>query len=186
MSSVSFATQLSTGLIGESHVARWLNRGGWHVLPAYEKELNSGKGPRFYTATRGPLVTPDMLIIRDTDIRWVECKAKNAFAWHRNSEAWTTGIDHHHWEQYLLVRETVPFPLWLFFIQKRGVAKDTPEGMVSPSGLFGQEILILKDCVDHEWFWPGGKGMVYWKIDSLKKLAELDNVVPPCREVVRA
>jgi len=47
---MSFAKNLSMGKIGESRIARWLNRRGLHVIPVYEKEVSEGKGPTLFAA----------------------------------------------------------------------------------------------------------------------------------------
>ena len=61
------------------------------------------------------------------------------------------------------------------FLHRPGCrAKDTPDGMVSPCGLYGENILVLQSCVDHECppnrFCPSG--MVYWQESSLRKLSQ--------------
>lgn len=178
MSATSFNDTLHTGLIGESLIARWLNARRWNVLPAYQVEVDNGKGPRFYTATAGALVTPDMLAIRDGQVWWVEAKTKSAFTWHRLTETWQTGIDRRHWLEYLKVREITPFPIWLLFLHRPDkAAKDTPSGKISPSGLYGQEIGYLCEHVDHEHENHGPTGMVYWQEQSLTKIATYREVV---------
>ena len=61
--------------------------------------------------------------------------------------------------------------LWLMFLHKGGVAKDSP---LSPSGLYGGEILYLKNHICHESDKWGKSGMVYWNINTLEKLANYD------------
>lgn len=172
-----FKQTLEEGLLGEGHIARWLNRRGWNVLPAYQVELDTGKGPRFYTADAGALVTPDILAIRGGQIWWVEAKTKSAFTLYRKDNTIQTGIDRRHWQEYLKVREVTPFPIWLLFLHKPGqsLAGD-PLGRISPCGLFGEEIGVLCDCVDHESDKHGPTGMVYWRLESLQKLGEYADV----------
>ena len=67
------------------------------------------------------------------------------------------------------------FPLWLMFLQGDGIAKDTPEGKVSPTGLYGQKIEVLKKCVDHT-SEKYAKGMVYWTYSVLKLHATLEEI----------
>lgn len=169
-----FADNLAAGLIGESEVAQWLIDRGWTVLPAYEKEIGTGKGPRLYTA-EGPVVSPDMLIFnRQRKIWWVECKTKQAFSWHRNTETWQTGIDLHHWREYQRVQRLTPFDICLLFLHRFGnMAKDTPQGKVSPSGLFGNTITRLLDTVDHVSGRHGASGMVYWNESALHRIADV-------------
>lgn len=166
--------------MGESIIAKWLNRCGWNVLPAYEVETHSGKGPRLFTVERGKLITPDMLIFKNRNIRWIEAKTKSAFTWHRISESFQTGIDRRHWQSYISVSEVTPFPVWLLFLHEPGQnAKDTPAGMKSPSGLYGQEITKLCENVDHEHKNHGRSGMVYWRESVLLKLCTYEEVIAP-------
>ena len=67
--------------------------------------------------------------------------------------------------------------MWLMFLHKEGnSAKDTPSGMISPSGLYSQEIGKLKDTIDHEHKNHGPSGMVYWRESSLIKICEYGEV----------
>ena len=177
---MSFTEKLQKGQLGESLIAKWLNRGGWNVLPAYDIEVQSGKGPRLFTATRGQLITPDMLVFRHKSIVWVEAKTKSAFTWHRLSQTFQTGIDLRHWKSYISVSEVTPFPVWLLFLHKPGnTAKDTPSEKTSPSGLYGQELTRLQKTTDHEHPNWGRSGMVYWQEKSLLKLADYNEITEP-------
>ena len=172
---MSFERSLCEGILGESIIVRWLNRQGCHVLPAYEIEQSHGKGPRLYTAKQ-QLISPDLLCWNGHEQFWIEAKTKSAFTWHRLSETWQTGIDRRHWHHYQKVEETMGIPVWLLFLHKPGnLAKDTPEGMQSPHGLYGESLAKLKDNVHHEHSNHGSSGMVYWELETLTKYA---NVMP--------
>ena len=177
MSAISFDDALRAGKIGEGMIARWLNRRGWNVLPAYEVEMESGKGPRFYTVEAGALVTPDILAIKGGQIWWVEAKTKSAFTFYRVRESIQTGIDRRHWYEYLKVRDLTLFPIWILFLHKPGqkLAGD-PDERISPSGLYGEEIGFLQRCIDHESERHGATGMVYWREASLRKIASYESV----------
>jgi hypothetical protein len=176
---MSFAQTLQIGLAGEGRISRWLNKRGLTVLPAYEVELNHGKGPRLFAPGR-KLICPDLLAFNAEKIIWFEAKTKTAFTWHRLTGSWQTGIDLRHWKEYLAVNVVTPFPVWLLFLHEaNGSAKDTPVGLVSPSGLFGNEIGVLARAVDHESQNHGPSGMVYWRISALKKIAGI-NEIPEC------
>jgi len=172
----SFTENLVEGRIGEGQIALWLNSRGWNVLPAYEIEIETGKGPRFFTAKQGQLVTPDLLVFKSQEIMWVEAKRKSAFTWYRKTNGFQTGIDKRHWEHYLEVKAVSQFPLWLLFLHGPGEAKDTPEGKVSPSGLYGGEIDVLQQSIDHTSDRWGASGMVYWRKESLTMLATYENL----------
>lgn len=104
---------------------------------------------------------------------WVEAKTKTAFTWYRKTKTWQTGIDKRHWEEYKQVADGVDIPVWLLFLHRVGnTAKDTPEGMKSPSGLFGNNIVKLQATVDHISSKWGTSGMVYWDIASLVLLVD--------------
>lgn len=174
MSSVSanqFEARLEQGKTGESLIARWLQRRGYNVLPAYEKEENEHKGPRIFSATRD-LVAPDLLafgapkgVVR---VFWAEAKSKAAFTWHRITGTYQDGIDRRHWLDYLELRRRMLWDLWLLFLHAPGgLAKDNPPNMVPPSGLFGGEVLQLAKCIDHESDKYGDGGMVYWRCEDL-------------------
>lgn len=172
----TFSSRLSEGLIGEGVIAKWLIGRGYNVLPAYQVEVNSGKGPRVFTAA-GQFVSPDMLCFNNTRTIWCEAKTKSAFTWHRNSGTWQTGIDMRHWEHYKVIAKISPWPVWLLFLHKPGSqAKDTPEGKESPTGLYGNSVTVLRDCIHHDSDRYGPSGMVYWCVDSLRLIAEYSEV----------
>lgn len=175
---MSFDKQLAIGLLGESHIARWLNGRGWNILPAYQTEIHTGKGPRLFMATHKQLVTPDMLAFRTNEIRWFEAKTKSAFAWNRQRQEWVTGIDKRHWLDYIEVNRETGWPLWILFLHKPGYkAKDTPPGKISPSGLYGQDVMRLIAKLNHESDRHGSSGMVYWLEKDLLRICDYDVVV---------
>ena len=46
--------------MGESLIARWFRERGYNILPVYETELNTGKGPRVFAA-QCEIVAPDLI-----------------------------------------------------------------------------------------------------------------------------
>jgi hypothetical protein len=169
----TFERTLHRGRIGEGKIASWLlTRGQCRaVLPAYEIEIESGKGPRLFF-TRVEFVTPDMLVFGSHGMFWVEAKTKTAFTWYRKNGTWQDGIDLRHWEHYLEVHQRTGIDIWLFFLHgDAGRAKNTPLDKYPPSGLFAQTIKKLRTCVDHTSYRHGTSGMVYWNIDSFRYVA---------------
>jgi hypothetical protein len=164
---MQFKQALEFGKTGESVIANFMKSRGLNVLPVYEKTDNEYKGPALYCSDGKSLTAPDMLCFGNK-VLWVEAKHKNAFSWHRNSQRWVTGIDAHHFAQYLKVRDVSGWPVWLMFLHREGTAIDTPDGMVSPSGLFGNDITFLENNVNHTHQNWGRHGMVYWAHDKLK------------------
>ena len=163
-----FNQRLKEGNIGESQIARWLQYRGHHVLPIYEIEKNQYAGPAFYSSSGESIIAPDLLAIKNRSVVWIEAKHKNAFTWHRITQRFVTGIDLHHYEQYQKIMRIVDWPVWLLFLHKGGVAKDSPK---SPSGLFGNDLSYLVENENHRHANWGKHGMVYWSENHLKKLA---------------
>ena len=169
----AFNKPLVIGRVGESRIARWLIRQGYSVLPVYEKEMDSGKGPQLFTLDR-QLIAPDMLAFKDSDVRWIEAKTKTVFSWHRKTERWVTGIDLKHYRHYIEVALRSPWPVWLLFLHEQ--ARTNEGNGICPTGLFGNELLCLADKENHQSDRWGNGGMVYWAHDTLKLLAKLENV----------
>jgi len=182
----NFETSLEGGKVGESLIALWLMSQGYSVLPVYEKQTGDYKGPTLFQMER-TLVAPDMLVMGSERTFWVEAKHKSAFSWNRTRERWTTGIDLHHYEHYMSVQESTPFPVWMYFLHKPGnEAKDTPDQLKgkSPTGLFARPLSYLSQHEDHQWTKPmrgQQHGMVYWDSNCLLWLAgyeELERLRP--------
>lgn len=174
---LQFYQTLRHGKIGEGLIANWLKSRGWHIQPVYEKELHTGKGPQIYTASNTQLVAPDMLVFNGLGcFKWVEAKTKSAFSWNRTLSIWVTGIDLRHYKDYLEVARLSTLPVCLMFLHLDGEAKDTPNGMMSPTGLYYGDITYLSKNESHrsdKW----ANGMVYWDYHTLKKIAELQDVL---------
>ena len=176
---MNFQANLETGKTGESLIARYLLRFGYSVLPTYETADAGHKGPVLYSAISGALVAPDMLAFKGRQVLWIEAKHKASFTWHRKTGEWVTGIDLHHYQQYLTIQNERPeWPVWLLFLHRDGIAKDTPAGKISPTGLFGNPLSYLMRNEHHRHADYGTGGMVYWGIDALKFLAPLADILP--------
>lgn len=176
---LAFRQQLAVGQIGESQIAAWLRARGYSVLPVYETEINTGKGPRLFTP-HGESIAPDMLVMRGTDIRWIEAKHKTVFSWWRIGACWETGIDIRHYEEYLSIDAQHPYPVWLLFLHTSSVpdARDMPYcPPACPIGLFGGRLSRLRTLVSHTSDRHGKSGMVYWKHTDLQLIAALDEVI---------
>lgn len=175
MSVAPFDVKLAEGRVGESLIASFLRSRGVNILPVYEIEQPNGKGPRVFASDNRQLVAPDMFAFASGGrCMWVEAKHKDAFTWHRNSQKWTTGIDRYCYEDYLELRRKSGINVYLMFLHRGGQAKDSPPS--SPSGLFMGELDYLSRHVNHRHANFGKSGGVFWAIDTLKKLATLDEV----------
>ena len=172
---MAFRDSLETGKVGESLIAKWLLRRGNSVLPVYEIAENQFKGPSLYSA-QGRFIAPDMAVLRGGGFIWVEAKHKSAFTWHRQTQRFVTGIDRSHYHAYIEVGKITSAQVWLFFLHRDGTAKDTPAGLISPTGLFCGEIQYLAKHINHEHDGWGRSGMVYWAAQSLRLIAPLDEV----------
>jgi len=171
----SFERQLTFGKVGESLIAGWFKRKGYAVLPVYEIEAHTGKGPQVFLQT-AELIAPDMLCFMGQKVFWIEAKHKSVFSWHRITRRWVTGIDRRHYHDYLKVAEASPWPVWLMFLHRNDYTNEPPHNC--PSGLFGGELKRLKDNVNHEHDNWGKSGMVYWAHETLLQLATLEEVQP--------
>ena len=161
---------LNFGKAGESAIACWLRSIGRCVIPVYEKIIDEGKGPQLFLPDC-ELIAPDLLSVIGPKISWVEAKHKSAFSVYRNSGKLTTGIDLRHYLDYLEVAQRTPWPVWLLFLHEGGTAKG--DTRPTPSGLFGNNLLFLKEHEHHRWDSPA---MVYWEITSLLRLATAEEV----------
>ena len=164
---MNFDGQLKYGQVGESRIAEWLRARGNSILPVYEIEKQTGKGPRLFAPDR-QIIAPDMFVFKGSDAFWIEAKHKNAFTWHRITERWVTGIDLKHYEDYCVIDGYSPFPVWLMFLHEGGQAKDSPAD--SPKGLFGNKLKYLREHENHRHENWGNSGMVYWALNSLIRL----------------
>lgn len=167
--------EFQQGQAGETAIARWLRSRGRYVLPVYEKIIDDGKGPRLY-APNGRLVAPDLVVMSELGMTWVEAKHKSGWTWHRKTGRYTTGIDIRHYAHYLQVADGLGYPLWLMFLQAGEPTKDSPEN-ATPAGLYGGDIQKLRHCENHRSDKWGSSGMVYWSIDALTFLANYNDVV---------
>ena len=183
---MAFAERLAFGQIAESYIALWLRRKhGFSVLPVYEKEIDTGKGPRYFLP-QGELVAPDLLAIRFRDphrkdrILWIEAKHKTVFSWHRKTLQWVTGIDLHHYGDYLCIAKQTPWPIWLLFLHQsdQPAPYDVKYGCPKycPTGLFAGELLALSQRENHRHNNWGPHGMVYWNQNTLTLLATLEEI----------
>lgn len=163
-----FRESLEFGKAAETAIAKWLIGRGCKVLPAYEIVDAKFEGPRLF-CKEGNLVTPDLLVFADGGTCWIEAKHKTAFTWHRKTSRFVTGVDMHHWNDYLAVKEKTKLKCWILFNHLGGVAKDSPE---SPRGLFGGEVEFLQRNINHTHENWGRHGMVYWAHDKLKRLGD--------------
>ena len=171
--SSSFDDSLRWGKLGESAIAQWFKRKGYAVLPVYEKDTGDYKGPQVFCADRA-MAAPDLLCFKQAHVVWVEAKRKSVFSWYREKKQWETGIDLHHYEQYLELRERAPWELWLMFLHEQGDTKEWPHEC--PTGLFGRKISSLAQWESHRSMKHGPHGMVYWAHKDLHPLATLDEL----------
>lgn len=184
-----FDRQYERGLIAEGLIAAWLKYRGHAIMPAYQIEQTTGKGPQLFSA-EGEFVAPDILAFTHKGIHWIEAKHKSVFTWHRASGQWTTGVDLRHYVDYLRVSWRTKFPVWLMFYHRESVPSEIDRRYDCPSecptGLFGGELFRLVGSESHraKHFDPtrtgmvghGRSGMVYWSVDNLKLLATKDEI----------
>lgn len=177
LSSSAFQRKLAFGQVAESEIAKWIMHRGNIVLPIYDIEYDSGKGPRLFSDSR-QYIAPDLLVFGKNSPIWIEAKHKTVFSWWRKGRVWETGIDRRHYHEYLAVSEVIDWPVWIIFLHRCSTpaACDAQHCVGdSPTGLFGNTLKFLRDNISHQsdkW----AKGMVYWARDSLTQLATLDEL----------
>lgn len=178
------STEFRFGKLGESVIARWLIGRGNCILPVYEKQIDEGKGPQFFTP-QGEFVAPDMFVF--PAMVWLEAKHKSICTWHRNTQRWTTGIDLNHYEAYKRTQELSHRRVWLLFLHRSSVpdSQDIEVGCPSecPTGLFCGNLDYLAKNENHRHSNWGRHGMVYWDLDKLTKLAELGDLENTVRKL---
>ena len=186
---MSFQDKLATGKVGESLIAKYMMSRGHAVLPVYEIEKSSGKGPQLFARESG-FVAPDMMVFTANGAMFVEAKHKSVFTWHRSTSQWTTGIDLRHYGDYLRVAKRTQLPVWLMFYHREDMpdAKDVQHGCPDKcqTGLFGGELfgLLMKENHRSKPFDPGragfvghgNSGMVYWAESALARIASKEEV----------
>jgi len=176
----SFQQKLTEGQAGESLIARYLRRRGWKILPVYEKELDTGKGPRIFLSDdcpEGELIFPDLLGKKDSQVRFYEAKSKSTATFYRKKMRWQTGIDKNQYENYKRVQDSMGWPVWLLFLQFDGADNNAPAGAPPcPSGLF--YCPLDQPYSDEGFYWRNGKQypMIYWAISDLRRIATLAEV----------
>ena len=182
-----FRDAFATGRLSESRIARWLiHEEHWNVLPAYDLELPTGKGPRLFTP-EGELVVPDLLAMKlhgnECLLAWYEAKHKTHFTWYRRARCWQTGIDLRHYLDYLKVQEQTQREVYLCFFHERSTpsASDRANGSpsVCPTGLYRQSLHVLTAQEDHrgEYRRDGRRyPMVYWNERDLVRVATVEQV----------
>jgi hypothetical protein len=174
---MGFPENLRIGQLGESAIARWCRARGNSVLPVYEKEIDTGKGPRFFTP-ECQLVAPDMFVM--PSMQWVEAKHKSVFTWHRKTSRWVTGIDLNLYQDYQRVLEISRRSVWLLFLHRSATpdARDLEHGCPRecPTGLFGDSLKYLMHNENHRHGNHGRYGMVYWAHEKLTCHATIDEL----------
>lgn len=171
---MNFQTYLATGQVGESRIARWFQHRGFSVLPVYEKELHTGKGPRLFTP-HGQRIALDMFVFSGSgrQAAWIEAKHKSVFSWHRKTGQWVTGIDLRHYQDYLRIADETPWPVFLLFLHAQDRMDRRDEPWPCPTGLFGGPLQDLRRREHHRDMRWGASGMVYWAHGTLHQYATL-------------
>lgn len=177
---MSFEQDLQRGKVGEDVIVKWLRRRGNTVIPTCDV-LGGKSGPRLFTP-EAELIMPDLLVWKSGTTRWIEAKTKGHFTWHRMTRTWQTGIDQHHYEDYLRVWRNFneDWEIWLLFLHETATPSISDQlwgcPPLCPVGLFGNRISVLKDHVRPDPRW-GRHGMVYWRESDLQLLARSEDLV---------
>jgi hypothetical protein len=166
-----FQASLAWGQQAETEIAKWLLHKGAIILPVYDVECNSGKGPRVF-CKEAEYVAPDLFCWAKGKALWIEAKHKEVFTRYRIKDIWETGIDLRHYENYCKLRDIIGLSVWVFFLHKSKVPRPEDAKYLDcpaecPTGLFGREINDLRQNESHRSN-KHAHGMVYWSHDYLK------------------
>lgn len=179
---MTFNERLKRGKVAETKIANWLRfKCKYSIVPVYEIAEGQYKGPQVFTPD-AELVAPDMFAFKHEGVKWIEAKQKSIFSWYPARRAlkpnevqrWTTGIDRHHYLDYLRIALESPWPVWLLFYHTDIATNE--HGDKSPTGLFGNDLITLQDNRDHESPNWGKYGMIYWAHADLVPLATCEQV----------
>ena len=166
-----FKQQLEIGKTGETAISKFLISRGSSILPIYEIAENQFKGPGLYHEN-GDTVAPDMLCITNGKTVFIEAKHKAGATFFRKTQQFQTGIDLRHWEEYQKIKEITNIDVWILFLHRGEAVKDSE---AFSGGLYGNNITKLLETIDHISD-RHAKGMVYWNMGSLRKIATYEEV----------
>lgn len=185
---MSFQKNLAVGKVGESLIAKYMMSRGHAVLPVYEIEKSSGKGPQLFSQKEN-MVAPDMLVFTSKGVKFIEAKHKSVFTWHRITSRWVTGIDLRHYQDYIRISERTGIPVWLLFYHRESLPDEKDSHHCPkecPTGLFGEDLNILQRKENHRsqpidksrtgFLGHGNSGMVYWSEKTLIKIASKNEI----------
>ena len=166
--------------MAETRIARWLLSRGNILMPVYDIEIETGKGPRVFSRAF-QAAAPDLYVWNHNGAFWCEAKHKTVFTWYRKTKQWETGIDLHHWHHYERISSETKVPVWLLFLHELSTPdiKDRKHECCPdscPTGLFGEQMDVLHTKVSHTSGRYGRYGMVYWAHRDLRMLDTLENV----------
>jgi Holliday junction resolvase-like predicted endonuclease len=191
MSQPKYAQQDELGRFGENVVAYWLQSRGNSVVPL--RDIETGdifKGPRMTGPEGIEGACTDWLCTNRVKTVFIEVKTKRAFSWHRLRADWVTGIDQHYAEHYMMQRKNSSIPMWLLFLHLYPTPSDSDREHgcpdQCPTGLYGQEILVLANDIHHTSPNWGKGGMVYWSFPPLLKLETLEGLQPFIEKAAKA
>jgi len=167
----SFEKSLEVGKVGELMIQNWFESKGFCAFATCLMIGSDNKGPRVNMYNGQKRVAPDLLVFNDKKMYWIEAKNKNAFTYYRKTDTFQTGINLNHYNDYVEINKNFPHDIWILFLQREGVAKDSNKG---PSGLYGDTITELLKKIDHK-----TDEMVYWNEKDLTKIDTYQNVLEP-------
>jgi hypothetical protein len=170
-----FNDALKFGLGGERIVAEMFKAKGWVVVQVGGQH-GAYQGPRIELPLGLVQVCPDLIVMNGAKALWIEVKRKSQFAYHRNSKTFVTGVDLHHWKEYLANDLYGSFPMWLFFVHETSSVHSLPfgESAVRPRpGLYFERVRWMESHKHHEYHNHGANnfgnhGGIFWDVTKLK------------------
>lgn len=194
-----FQEKLAEGKTGERWTSNYTCRVLHYVHVPISKIVDlKDKGPRIYAPATGGqpntpaelpihLIAPDTLCIHRHDwsheqlilppIFWLESKLKKKCSFYHINGAWQSGIDAWSRKSYLQVEKVTGIPVWIFHLifptsEEAMNAQGVPsEKRPAPAGLYVHPV-SLTPAYDPD----RNPRMVYWKIESMQRLASIEEV----------
>jgi len=177
--------------IAEEIVMQWLTlRAGFICAPICKIDEEEDRGPRLSLPNEHMLPSPDGLCMKpiaetisvpqstpgffkEIDLFFEDTKLKTKLSYYRKNRRWQTGIDKRCWHHYSELKRITDIEVLVFHLVMPTSLEDAKsqgapmEYMPAPSGLFVHSI--------SQPYSDDFRGMVYWGIEDLPKLATLSD-----------
>ena len=116
------------GRTAEEVIARLMMQVEWRVVPTYNYSGEDGKKAPKALAIGGPAyVLPDLQLLRDGQVRWVEVKTKAKPLQWRNPQRKEHGVEERHFLDYIEIQRVSGAPVYICIFEQ-----NSGEVLISP------------------------------------------------------